>query len=197
LNRLRKLKNIESEQKELLLKPKQTENIHRFLALASRAHTIDPCEFGKRSHNTCSKKPTKMIKKPDRYGTSMGCLGMYSGSDLVMNKTARSNTVTCAIISDCASIFEFMQHYQDSDAYEVRLSITKVLSLTHAATSLISWVWDRLRDHDHPQRHEYDHRTQGPLLPFAEQFVWFSPFDAISLVLLRGYARRLLGFGGR
>lgn len=81
--------------------------------------------------------------------------------ELGHDKTVRSNTVPCAIISDWASIFEFMQHYEDSDAYEVRLFITKVLSLTHAVTSLISWVWDRLRDHDHPQHHEYDHRTQG------------------------------------
>lgn len=86
LNRLQKLRNIASEQKELLLKLKQTENIHRFLALACSAHTIDPHEFGKRSHNTGLKKPTKIIKKPDLYGTSMECLGMYSTSNLVMTR---------------------------------------------------------------------------------------------------------------
>jgi hypothetical protein len=96
------------------------------------------------NHGTHSKKPTKTFERPDPHKTPSfieeinmhSTTGMYATSGSYI----RSNSVTSMIISDCVSVFEFMQRYEDNDFHEGRIILTDVLSLTHAAT--VAYVFE-------------------------------------------------------
>lgn len=67
-------------------------------------------------------------------------MSMSANSKPIQNVSVRQNQVTASIISDCISIYEFMERFRDMNKTEGTIVLASYPSLTHAAT--IAYVFE-------------------------------------------------------
>lgn len=120
-------------------------SIHAFPDMAVVAEMMMMAAVSKKcGHGVHSKKPTKTFERADPLKTPSYIEEMNVHSTVGMcsklDNSARSNAVTSMIISDCISIFEYMQRYDSLETDEGRIILTDVSSVTHAAT--VAYVFE-------------------------------------------------------